>query len=332
MDYLDINLNEIATKAIREEISSLESNINRLTKVNRNQHNTINALEKELTSAENFSFITTSIVSQWAECKSVPEKCEYIEKIMLWVFGIKKTYRFHEETGLLRNLSINYYHNKTELISVITLLDVKPSSYKFMSGSFIDSIKNFKMPCDWNKDKILQFVKSPHYCTNSANYGAGRFYFESDENIPHDLIQANNHIVEPDVFDEVINTIEKSRGNSIYLYTIPKYNAAISRDQIKRLGRTLIGRKKFFDIIGNFVKENMEIFDKETLEYLYLLTSHANEYKIFHWQNFPIEYQQQYLMEKPIMEILKIITHYNCKWTDAQKEEFLRGYYKGRLR
>jgi len=329
MDYLDINLNAIATKAIREKISSLESTIKRLKKENTELCSTKNGLKKELTLAENFSFMTKSIVAQWAECKSVLEKCEYIEKIMLWVFGVKKTYSFHEDRGgLLRNLAINYYHHKEELISVATLLDIKHSSYSSTPGNFIDKIKNFIMPCDWSKDQVLQYVKNPHYCTNGCVYGAGEFYFESDGNVPHDLIQANNYIIYPDVFNEVINTIEKKSGEYGYLYTIPKYNAAIPRDQIKRLGRTLIGRKeKFYDIIEKFVKNNMEIFDKETLEYFYLISSHDNQYKIFHWQNFPIEYQQRYLKERPISEILKILTGYECKWTDEQKDEFLRGYY-----
>ena len=331
MDYLDIDLNEIATKVIRKEISSLESTVKRLKKENNGQCSTINSLKKELTSAENFSFISASIVAQWAECKSVPEKCEYIEKIMLWVFGIKKTYSFYgDRGGLLRNLAINYYHHKEELISVITMLDIKHSSspYNFMAGSYIDSIKNFIMPCDWSKEQVLQYVKSPHYCTNGAIYGPGQYYFETDKNVPHDLIQANNYIIEPDVFDEVINTIKKKRGEYIYLYTIPKYNDAISKDQIKRLGRTLIGCKNFFDITKGFVRKRMEIFDKETLEYFYLISSHGNQFNLFHWQNFPIEYQQRYLKERPILKILPIILDHNCKWTDEQKEEFLRGYYK----
>jgi len=329
MDYLDIDLNEIATKAIRKEISSLESTIKRLKKENTELCSTKNGLKKELTSAENFSFISASIVAQWAECKSVPEKCEYIEKIMLWVFGIKKSYSFYDDRGgLLRNLAINYYHHKEELISIVTLLDIKHSSYSSTTGSFIDSIKAFIMPCDWDKNKILAYVKSPHYCTNGCVYGPSQFYFENDRNVTHDLIQANKHIIDPDVFDEVINTIEKKSGEYNYLYTIPKYNTAISRDQIKRLGRTLIGKKgKFYDITGEFVKKNMSIFDKETLEYLYLLTSHDNEYRLFHWQNFPIEYQQRYLKERPILKILHIILDHNCKWTDEQKEEFLQKYY-----
>jgi len=332
MEYLDVDLNDIATKAIREEISSLESTIKRLKKEDALLCNTIDSLKCKLTSAENFSFISASIVAQWAECKTTTEKCEYIEKIMLWVFGIKKTYSFYgDRGGLLRNLAINYYHHKEELISVITMLDIKHSSspYNFMAGSYIDSIKNFIMPCDWSKEQVLQYVKSPHYCTNACNYGAGEFYFESDGNVPHDLIQANKHIIWPDVFDEVINTIKRDSSNSIYLYTIPKYNAAISRDQIKRLGSTLIGKKgKFYDITEEFVKKNMSIFDKATLEYFYLISSHGNQFNLFHWQNFPIEYQQRYLRERPILKILPIILDHNCKWTDEQKEEFLRGYYK----
>lgn len=317
---LNFDLNEIASTEIKAKISSLENTVGRLVKENEQLLIDRKNLKKKSVLNENFSFLTGNIVAQWLGCKTTLNKCQYIEAIMLCIFNIKKTYRFYDSAGLIRNLAINYYDHKEELIHIALLLDLE---------RFTEDITKFKMPCDWSKDQIMNYVKLPHYCTNGEIYGAGRYYFEHDSNTPHDLVQGNTYIIEPDVFDEIIKTIEDKVPNSIYLYTIPKYNKAMPKEQIQRLGRTLINHQgEFYDIIKSFIADNMESFDDETLEYFYSKISHDNQFKTFHWQNFPVRYQQRYLQEKQLKEILSVITNSNCKWTDQQKEDFLRDYLK----
>jgi len=337
-DYLELDLNEIASKAIKEKLESLNVQIKYLSESLSKQRIKSEELQKKLSKAENLSYLAERIKEKYDSITKTPKtensyeknvtenKYAYIKELMISFFGIKEKYRF-QDAGLWRNLAINYYDNRKELVSILKIID---KSDDFFSKNMISEILSFRMPIDYTKEEIMKYVKNPHYCTNGCVYGVGRFYMESDDNAPHDLFQANKHILGDDVFNEVLNTIKSRKGNHCYLYSIPKY-IDMPEDKLQMMGEMLIMENGISnDPISRFVQDNMLRFNEKTLDHLYSKIFSDNQFKMLDWQKFPVKYQQKYLMDKNIESVLNIMTHYSCNWTMEEKDTFLKMYYSNR--
>jgi len=330
-NYIEIDLNELITKDIREKITNFEETISRLQKCTREQASSIKNLELELYEKnslyKNSLFLIEALRDSWQslQVSSYENKRVAIDQIryaflrdaMNLLFGVKEEFNGYLGRGYLwKHLAINFYHNKENLktLLLITGQDIP-----------IDLIDSFRMPEDFTRDEILTYVKNPHYCTNGENYGLSIYYMESSKgNVPHDLLQANKYILDDEVFKEIITTLNTHRGDYLYLYTIPQY-ANISDEMISIMGTTLLNQDSLLvDSIKHFICENMLKFNKETLDFLYRKISSNNQFRLFYWLNFPVEYQQKYLKEKSLNRVLELLN--KCNWTLEEKELFLKDY------
>lgn len=350
-DILTIDVNEIVSNQIKEKFSNLENQIIELNNTIENKNSKLKELSlklKELETKNNnneyVSFLFDKLKNTFSQISNDPEKAEFkklknqkqfefIDLILITFFDIKKeqngwlSYDTSSSTLLERYLAINYYENKDIVINLLKILDDKCKDK-------IDFIKNFRMPCDYSKEEVLNYVKNPHYCTNGNIFQISQYWVESGlgkENLPHHLIMKNKFILEEDVFDELIKTIKSERLKFYYLFSLPKYNKNITKEQIQKMGSCLSTIYKYLNYkeIQEFIKDNLLDFNEETLNYLYLYITTDNQFKIFHWENFPVKYQISYLMNKPINDVFKLFNNSSCKWTEEQKEEFLRLRYKG---
>ena len=147
--------------------------------------------------------------------------------------------------------------------------------------------------------------------------------------MPHDLIMKNPFILEKDVFDVLINSINKKASNYYYLFSLPIHNKNISEDQIIKMGECLKGLPLSvldYADVKQFINNNLKLFNNNTLDYLYSLTKSDNQFNTLHWEKFPDKYQMKFLKSKDMNEVLKILTNYSCTWTIEQKESFLKEY------
>lgn len=343
MEYtLLFDLNEIVSERINEELASLKETI-------RNQSVEILSLRKEarenevklsnvehtnillLKLRENFNGIASSKPDEsgWYNSKQ-KNQYTFIKTIMNDLFGVTEQYggwKSHRGDGTLKAyLAVNFYDHKDAVINLLKVL-------KSDSKNDIQFINDFVMPYDYPKEMVLEYVKSPQYNTNGAIFDVSNFWIESGcgkSNMPHNLIMKNPHIVSDDVFSELINSINKKVSEYNWLFSVGKYNENVGENQIQMLGECLVTtptNKWSYDNVKEFINRNLTSFNKTTLDFLYSKISDDNQFSMLHWEKFPVEYQYQYLMDKPIKQILKLLENYSCKWTDEEKEVFLKQYF-----
>lgn len=344
---LGLDLNEIANKAIQEKINELEV-------ANKSLHNKLNELSKEnhslnneLESIKEHNQQTLSVFEGFRKTYKDLEPVQgtrdsygkninqvrygYIVQLMKLVYGVSTNHTDHFG-GLATNLAVAFYNNRPELISILNLLNADGDQFLF-SGQVIAKIRDFVMPYDYSKEKILEYVKNPRYNTNFCMRGIEALTQYGC--IPHDIIQQSPFIADEDIFEELIQSIEKKRGESYMLFEVYKNNKSITDEHIRVIGRYVLenlpqsGRSSdMSDSVKNFLKDNLTKLETDTVDKLFeLYCSHDNQFKLLHWENFPIEYQYKYLLGKSFSEVLKITNNYSCKWTDEQKEEFYGQYF-----
>lgn len=339
---LQFDLNEVVSKEIQEEISGLEKQIESLQETNSKYYQEIQNLKANVeTAALPISFVN-HLRTEFEKITDDPKDSNdwqnrknknqflFIEKLMLSLFNIKI-----EENGWLSSrgdgnlytyLAVNYYSSREQLLSILPLLINNQHSAKGISF-----IKHFKMPKDWEKHEVLSFVKNPGSCTNSSYMGISQFWLErgaGTNNCPYNLVMLSPYILDEDVFDVILNGMKNIYSNYTYFYSLYNFHP-LTDMQIEKLGTVAISTYasiKSYDNVKTFLKDNLNRFNDGILDFLYQYADSDNQFRSLYWQNFPVRYQQIFLMEKTIDEVLKIITGYQCKWTDEQKQEFLKGY------
>lgn len=342
-NLLEFDLNEVVSKQITEKIEGLQSDLKEANAKISGHLSEISRMKKEVDESKKLTWLLEFLRSQYSKIEASEKdssgyydskqkkQFDFIEGIMANVFGINREfagwYSSRDWGSLAPHLAVNFYSHRELVVSILKLISDN-------SAKEISFIIEFKMPYDYSKEEVLNYVKSPKYNTNGCVFGVSKYWIEAGAgktNMPHDLIMRSPFIVEDDVFDAAINTIKKKSNEYSYLFAIPEHNPSVSEDQIKKLGSCLIDLPKGhfeYDPVKTFVKKNMGRLNTETLEFLFKMVSSDNQFKIFDWQNFPNDYQMRFLKSKNIDEVLKIITNYSCTWTIEQKDAFLKSYYK----
>jgi len=338
METLQFDLNELVSKEIGLKIESLEKRLEQSQKTIQDKNTQIYELDKKVKKSETILGIVEFLRTKYSEIKEGEDKGGwydsraklkfiFIEKIMLNLYGIPK-----EGNGWLSSrsdgslggyLAVNYYKNKAQVVDLLKVFGE--------NDKIIGFIELFKMPYDYPKCDVIEYVKDPKYNTNGCIFCISQYWVEygcGKSNMPHNLIMKNPFILEDDVFSELINSINKKVSNFYYLFGLPEYNS-LSEKQMQLMGETLIdmpiSRLKE-DTIQKFIKNNLCKFNNKTLDYLYGLATSENQFSLLHWENFPAEYQMRYLNSLPFDKVWATINNYSCKWTIDDKENFLKQY------
>lgn len=336
---LEFDLNELVSKQVFEEmqrLNQLAENLARSLHDQREENRRLKSIAEQSSSLAEllellrlqFDSIKSSEPDSggWYDSQQ-KNQFSFISGVMELVFGIKGTQGWLSSRGdgrLSTYLAVSYYDHKDEIIKVIKVLSPK------QAGGVNSFISSFKMPYDYDKSDVMAYVSRPHYCTNGAIFGVSQYWIErgaGKENMPHNLIMQNKHILEPDAFSTLMDSIRTNKGNSQYLFALTKYNDAISPEQISEMGRALIGRDGNYikhGTVSEFAKVNMSHFDEETLDHLMSFSTASNQYNTFHWENFPRSHQVKFISGMDIDGAIKALTNYSCKLTPKDKADVLR--------
>jgi hypothetical protein len=287
-NILEVDLNEFVSKKFAENMESMQSRLDVAQQTISEQQEKIQDLKDQIKNLETMATNTSHTAhllniarKKFSEIKAGERddggwfdskqkiQFHFISQLMLNLFGIENKVKWLSSRGdgsLKVYLAVAYYQNKEEIKNLVRVLTPE---YKEIT-TFIDS---FIMPYDYAIEDVLSYVKKPHYCTNGAIYDISQYWIEAGAkktNMPHSLIMMNSHILEDNVFEELLSTITMGRSDFVYLFALPKYNKEITDEQIARLGECLIGLKSLKgDVIEGFIKNNIRKFNGKTLDFLF---------------------------------------------------------------
>ena len=345
MEYLEIDLNDIASEAIRKQITKLEG----IIKENADKVISLRKEDKKLREftkiGSDFKDLSDLYVEKFRAIDNVKNKNEivkykqelqflFIQNILESFFGIHAKFGkwFGYRGGSLwGNLAVNYYDHKEVLFKVLRVLNLNPAD-DFFDASLMSKIGSFVMPYDYPKDRIMAFVKAPKYNTNGCIFDPSEYWVRNPmtENIPYSLLMRSPYILDKDVFSELLDTIRSRKSNWHYLYKLSIYSD-LTKTQINAMGNIIISDITYYtvngyDYVKQFVARHILDFSDKIVNALYKDISADNQFKTLNWKKFPVKYQQKYLMSRSFEGIMKILNNYDCKWTDEEKQSFLTKY------
>ena len=328
-ELLEIDINDMIKSKIKKEIEGYKYNIKKYEGKIRNYENEKIQLDKEIKCLQNKLCVNELIIklqSTYSNFRTDSEKFKFIKCLMENIFNIHSEYNIacHD---LATNLAIDYYHNKNILLDILKNIEIH-------NIDIIYSIENFRMPYDYNKDEVINFIINPIY-TNFINNDNILFWTSTkskNANIPCCLIMQNKYMLHDDVFELLLDRIKTKKHPYYHLFNLPFYNKDISKRQIELLGELslyindLIPNDTFYKFIQKFLCK----FDEKTLDGLFHRIQFPKKsylLDLFHWDIFPMSYQIKYLKSQNFETVYKILTDQSCKWNISEKQNFFKLYF-----
>lgn len=334
MNTLKLDLNELVNQEVAQKIDSLKKQVFNTELELKTIRHQKDRLEKTIEDSKQILPLLnkirqtfSSITSNDSGFSKQRSQFMFIETILLNIFNIKKEkkgwYCYKNEGSLKAHLAVNYYSNKETVIELLNILIQD-------SRDIVSFIRHFKMPFDYTREQIIDFVKSPKTNTNSTYFQISGHWLRDPmggKNVPYHLIMENTFIVEEDIFELLINSIEKRVNNYYYLFALPKYNKKVSKEQVSKLGELLLTLNPTYlnhEVVKEFISSNIKDFNDSTLEFLYTRINSNNSFNFLYWEKFPVKYQMRFLKSKTIDVVLKILGNHNCSWLAEDKIEFFK--------
>lgn len=332
---MDIDLNEVVSKAVNDKIRELEGEVSALNKKANEDRVAIAGLKAKVSEADDILSLSAAIKARYSALKHIygdyetsvaEQQYEIICGFMKLAFGEKPyTDRFHGNyRGILwPNLAVGFHHCIENL--VVAIKAIVPDSSKLVSN-----ISHYTIPWNWNRATLSKFLKECPYNTNGGMTGISEYWMEGGagyKNVPYDIVLKSPLFREDGLFNELCDAIRSKRQCSDYLFILPDVNE-LSDEQIGEMGRLVPGNTIHKDSnMALFIKRYLRKFDEDTIGKICQKAVDGYGWELLNYQWFPVKWQKQFLMGKEFKEILSIFAQSGCEWTVEQKREFLSEYF-----
>lgn len=329
----DLDLNQLVSDFINKKTAELNDSVESLNDIIKEKNIVISKQKKDLDIAVSTNKISTLVKAQYGRLNmyedgtlQINKKYLFIKNFMESIFDVKpfrNSYSNKNSLGL--TLIYNYYHFKDLLIELLDFVG-ESENLKFF-------IKNYTFPCDFNKNEIYDFVKKPYPSNRELTAGLSDTWDGSKADIPYPLYFENQYILDDDVFDTIINGLSTFNLSRDFFY-IYEHNSAISGEQIKRMGNTLLVYKNSLSIpsdLTNFIDDNMEKFSSDVLDFLFLNAS-SKKFNRYYFNKFPYQYKEKFLYSKSTSELMDILNGDNNIFSNIERDLFLNKYFKRHLK
>lgn len=339
-NILDIDLNEVVSKSIKEKIAELEAQANELqTRIYQLQTE-----NKSLKDGANMTAVASGLVAQiqqrWnlikvaktADCREISQIQGRYMLIRDLVEAIHNATMPKEMLGFRADFYAFVYNCKDRKELVIPLLEMigEATALKLK-----DAIKAFRMPSEWSVQEIKSFLKKPHYGYNGGRFGGVGNWIENNfqsNYAPYDLIFQNPHIVSDECFELVIDAIKGGVQYSEDFFGIALHNHHVSDDQIKALGTLAatipITKNNQDSQQVKFISKYVGRFHKADIDSLFeRINLTTTDWKPLHYSIFPVEYQMRAFRKMSFKGLRDLIGGYNLRHSPEQVEAIFADWF-----
>lgn len=206
-NYLTLDVNELINDNIKTLVSEKDKRIANLELRLENANSKIKELRGKLDHDDNANFILELIKKRWERDKDVNdvEHCYNLISNIMHTLGCSPT----RSVGLasygsfIKALIINYYDNRNILRIVLKQLGLNQA---------IELLNDYTLPVHLSKSDLMDFVHKPKYLVNGENYEWGACNYTRLDGYPLQEWCKSPYINEPDVGEEILETIRKKRG------------------------------------------------------------------------------------------------------------------------
>lgn len=301
--YLTLDVNELINDNIKTLVSEKDKRIANLESRLENANSKIKKLRDKRDHDDNANFILELIKKRWEREKDVHdvEHCYNLISDIMHTLGCSPTrsVSITPYGSFIKALIINYYDNGGVLGRVFKELGLNQA---------IELLKDYILPVHMSKGLLMDFVRKPTYLVNGENYEWGYSNYIRLDGYPLCEWCKNPYINDPDVGEEILETIRQKRGEWVILLRIDKY-MNIDDNLLNNIARIpkLVNMIDVNSLVKEFFSRNFARLSDEAQESLFsLVTTDDNTYKTFNFRKLSPTSKVKYLDTLPIHEAFEV--------------------------
>lgn len=300
-NYLTLDVNELINDNIKTLVSEKDKRIANLESRLENANSKIKKLRDKQDHDDNANFILELIKNRWEREKDVHdvEHCYNLISDIMHTLGYSPTRSvcITSYGSFIKGLIINYYDNREILRRVFKELGLNQA---------IELLNDYTLPVHLSKSDLMDFVHKPKYLVNGENYEWGACNHTRLDGYPLQEWCKSPYINEPDVGEEILETIRKKRGEWAILISIDNY-MNIDDNLLNNIAKILVNRIDEHSEVKEFFKRNFTKLSDEVQELLFsLVSTDDNIYKTFNFRKLSPTSKVKYLDTLPIEESFEI--------------------------
>ena len=301
-NYLTLDVNELINDNIKTLVSEKNKRIANLELRLENANSKIKKLRGKRDQDDNANFILELIKKRWERDKDVNdvEHCYNLISDIMHTLGCSPTRSVNLSSygSFIKALIINYYDNRDILGRVFKELGLNQA---------IELLNEYILPVHMGKSDLMAFVRKPTYLVNGENYEWGYSNYTRLDGYPLCEWCKSPYINDPDVGEEILETIREKRGEWVILVRIDQY-VKIDDNLLNNIAKILVNRlNESNSNIKDFLGRNFAKLSDEVQELLFqVVATDDNTYKIFHFRKLSPTSKVKYLDTLPVHEAFDV--------------------------
>lgn len=300
-NYLTLDVNELVNNNIKTLVSEKDKRITDLESRLEDANLKIHKLRDKRRHNEDANFILELIKKRWEREKDVHdvEHCYNLISDIMHTLGCSPTRSVSITSygSFIKALVINYYDNRDILRRVFKELGLNQA---------IELLNEYILPVHMGKSDLMAFVHKPTHLVNGENYEWGYSNYTRLDGYPLCEWCKSPYINDPDVGEEILETIREKRGEWVILVRIDQY-MKIDDNLLNNIAKLLVNRMDQSSNVGNFFARNLTKLSDEVQELLFpLVTTDDNTYKTFNFRKLSPTSKVKYLDTLPIHEAFEV--------------------------
>jgi hypothetical protein len=341
-NLLDIDLNNVVTKAVSDKIGALESEINRLNQRVSRQFIEIDDLKKKAKMAAIANGMIDKLRATYAGIKDVKDhngnittnssqgQYTFIRKIAELVYGI--TLEESLVSSLYSHTSIAYAarDHKDAVCEILSMVEVSN-----WCADKINEIRLFRMPSAYSMGEVKAFIQKLPYGYNGNRFGGIRAWIEDRfgaNYMPYDMIMKSPYFVSDECFSLVVESIKAKKAYSEDLFALPMYNGAVTDDQIKTLGSLAVDipikGHQTDSAHGKFIAKYLHQFHKTDIDKLFeKINLSTTDWSALYWGIFPVEYQMKAFRKMAFKALTELLGNHSGRFTVDNREAIYADWF-----
>lgn len=234
-NILKVDLNKYITKQIQGVIKQKDDYISTLCDRNNVLWSERDDLRREVDMLNDARVMIDRFKARWSSLQDGYSKVEYIRN-MLSLMGIKESnnkVEYDYNYNIKTYLSYVFYDNQKVVGDVL----LQMCDFNYQSSAIKDGI-NITLGRDFSKAELLESLEFVCKSYTSVSAEHNQVSFKNNE-FTLDEIFSNNHILDDDVFEFIIEKIRTRKYNTHKLLLLPKYCHNVSNEQINAMFEAL---------------------------------------------------------------------------------------------
>lgn len=302
-NYLTLDVNELINDNIKTLVSEKDKRIANLELRLENANSKIKKLRGKRDHDDNANYILELIKKRWERDKDVNdvEHCYNLISDIMHTLGCSPTRSvgLNSHGSFIKALIINYYDNRYILGGVFKELGLNQA---------IKLLNDYILPVHIGKSDLMAFVRKPTYLVNGENYEWGYSNYTRLDGYPLSEWCKSPYINDPDVREEILETIRKKRGEWVILISIDQY-MKIDDNLLNNIAKIpeLVDMIDVNSRVEEFFSRNFARLSDEVQESLFpLVKTSDNLYAIFHFRKLSPTSKVKYLDTLLIHEAFEV--------------------------